>query len=94
MWCGGNCLGFSKITPPYETKKSQSKSTYKVEIIDDIRKIKKMIYVYENRKPILEDDLKLDGYEFAGYFKDSAFSTIFDEPITSNIKIYLKWKKL
>ena len=30
LWCAGNCLGFSKLSAPYETKQTEAKHKYKI----------------------------------------------------------------
>lgn len=94
MWCAGNCLGFSKLTPPYETEESTAKVSFKVEVVDALKKTSKIVYVRKNRKLVFDEILKSNGYEFEGFFKDEACSQKFDEVILADTKVYIKMKNI
>lgn len=88
LWVAGNCLGFSKITPPYETK--EEKACHNVKLVDYMNMTTYCYLVYDKRK-VIYDKPKYDGYEFLGY--ETETGVLYDFPITEDIILYAKWKK-
>ncbi len=59
LWCAGGCLGFSKLSAPYETKQSQQKSLYEIDLqLNGGEYFANKIKVYKNRKLILNEEPK------------------------------------
>lgn len=88
LWVAGNCLGFSKITPPYETK--EEKACHNVKLVDYMNMTTYCYLVYDKRK-VIYDKPNYDGYEFLGY--ETETGVLYDFPITEDIILYAKWKK-
>lgn len=86
LWCAGNCLGFSKLSAPYETKQTEAKHKYKIEINDLTTNKKYYYYVYENRKIVV--DQLFDGN--IKLYLDKTCKVIFDETINCDMTLYIK----
>lgn len=55
LWCAGNCLGFSKLSAPYETASSKNQIKHKVTIIDLVNNQNKYLYIYDKRKIVISN---------------------------------------
>lgn len=83
LWVGGNCLGFSKISPPYEN--DLDLKYHKVKLIDELNRKTYIYYVYDKRR-FITPNLSLDGYVL-----DTNWDHLIIEEDTT---LYIKWKKL
>ncbi len=91
LWVAGNCLGFSKLSAPYETSLSGLNNYHKVKIIDSINNENYYLYVYNNRR-ITVDDIVKTGFVFDGLYIDKSCTTRYNQLVTSDIVLYLKLK--
>lgn len=90
LWSATNCLGFGKITPPYETNYSEYKE---ISLVSDYDNILNKLYVKENRLVKLPN-LSDSSFEFEGWYYDKKFTKKVDKLISKeDITIYAKWKK-
>lgn len=88
LWVAGNCLGFSKISPPYEN--DNNKLYHSVKLIDNMNMVTYCYYVYDKRRLIYNNPTR-DGYEFLGYFSEDGVK--FDSLVLNDITLYAKWQK-
>lgn len=90
LWSATNCLGFGKITPPYETNYSEYKE---ISLVSDYDNILNKLYVKQNRLVKLPN-LSDSSFEFEGWYYDKKFTKKVDKLISKeDITIYAKWKK-
>lgn len=64
---------------------------HKVKIIDSSNNEKYYLYVYNNRK-IIVDDIVKTGFVFDGLYIYKSCTTRYDQLVTSDIVLYLKLK--
>ena len=88
LWCAGNCLGFSKLSAPYETASSKNQIKHKVTIIDLVNNQNKYLYIYDKRKIILSN-LFDDNYNL---YLDKLCTNLFSGIIENDLTLYLKEK--
>lgn len=95
LWSAGNCLGFSKINPPYETDESLNKSLYTVYLeLNGGKFFANKIKIFENRKLILNEYPSKKGFKFVGWYIDKSFEKKYTfDLINENIVLYAKWQK-
>ena len=86
LWSAGNCLGFSKLSAPYETAESKQQPTHKVEIVDVSTNKTTYLLVYDNRKVAISQLFKED----YSLYLDKNCSQKFNGTIKTDIVLYAK----